>query len=145
MSVLAAISIVETGSWSTTVDAQDLLSGAGSDLADTQTSTSNQVTLDISGTTGDTDNWSVNIRRTDTTWDSDFTVYVRRTGGGTGGGTISGGTTFQAVTTTDAQLFTGAGDRSGIQLEFKVTGFSVSAIPVDSYATSLTYSIVDEP
>ncbi len=141
----AVLSIATTGSWSLTVDATDLVAGAGTDLVSTQTSSSTQGSIDITGTTGSTDNWRVDVKRVDTTWDSDFTIYVRRTGDGTGTGTISGGTTFQAVTTTDATFFSGAGDRSGIDVEFKIEGFSVSTIPVDIYDTSITYTIVDTP
>ncbi len=142
---LAVLSIATTGSWSKSVDANDLVAGAGTDLVSTQTSSSNQGSIDVSGTTGDSDNWRIDVKRVDTTWDSDFTIYVRRTGDGTGSGSISGGTTFQEVTTTDATFFSGSGDRSGINVEFKIEGFSVGTIPVDTYDTAITYTIVDTP
>ncbi len=142
---LAVLSIATSGSWSLTVDASDLSAGAGSDLVNSQTSSSTQGSIDISGTTGSSDNWRVDVKRVDTTWDSDFTIYVRRTGDGTGDGSITGGTTFQEVTTTDASFFSGSGDRTGINVEFMIEGFSVSTIPVDVYDTAITYTIVDTP
>lgn len=144
-SAFAVLSIATTGSWSNTVDATDLVAGAGTDLVSTQTSSSTQGSIDVTGTTGNSDNWRVDVKRVDTTWDSDFIIYVRRTSDGTGTGTISGGTTFQEVSTTDATFFSGSGDRTGVNVEFKIEGFSVTTIPVDTYSTAITYTIVDTP
>jgi hypothetical protein len=137
-----AIDIVVTGSWALTIDASNLTGGAGTDLIDTYESASNQVTVTISGTTGDSDNWRVDVKRTDSTWHNDFTLSVKRTGDGAGGGSISGGTAYQAVGTSDSAFFSGAGDRSDVPVQLELSGVSVQVAP-NTYSTSVTYTVVD--
>lgn len=137
-----AIDITVSGDWSRTITASDLQAGAGSDLASTYESASNQASITISGTGGNTDAWRVDVRRTDGTWHANFTLSVQRTGDGSGAGSISGGTAYQAITTTDASFFSGAGDRSGITVQFKLQGMSVQVAPA-TYSTTITYTVVD--
>jgi hypothetical protein len=137
-----AIDISEVGNWAVNVDANDLISGAGSDLTSTYESSADQGLIAITGTTGDSDNWRVDVRRSDTSWHGDLTLFVKRTGDGTGSGSISDGTAYQAVTTTDTALFSGSGDRSNIPVQLKISGASV-AIPPSAYATSIIYTVVD--
>lgn len=137
-----AIDIAVTGSWALTIDASNLTGGAGTDLTDTHESASHQVTVTISTTTGNDDNWRVDVKRTDTTWHGDFTLSVKRTGDGTGGGTITGGAAYQAVATTDNAFFSGAGDRSDIPVQLRLSGVSVQ-VPPDTYSTTATYTVVD--
>lgn len=137
-----AIDISATGSWSDTIDASDLQAGAGSNLIDTYESVAGATALTISNTTGNGDNWRVDVRRTDTTWHGNFHLYVKRTSDGTGGGSISGGLDYIEITTIDSQFFSGAGDRNSISLRYQLTGMSVS-VPPNAYSTTVTYTIVD--
>jgi len=134
-----AIDIAATGDWSLTITCADLQAGPGSDLVSTYESASDAVLLTITNTGGGA--WRVYVRRTDTTWHGNFTLSVRRTGDGTGGGTISGGTAYQAIGETDAEFFSGTGDRSNIPVQFKLAGMSLQ-VPPATYATTITYAVV---
>ena len=137
-----AIDITATGSWSRTIDASDLVSGAGSDLVGIYESAVNATVLTILNTTGNTDNWRIDVRRSDSTWHGNFNLYIQRTSDGTGGGSISGGLSYIAIGTTDSQFFSGAGDRSSVNLQYKLTGMSVS-IPPNTYSTTVVFTVVD--
>lgn len=137
-----AIDVTATGSWNRTVDASDLASGAGSDLVGIYESAVNATALTILNTTGNTDNWRTDVRRSDGTWHGNFILYIQRTSDGTGGGSISGGLSYTVIGTTDSQFFAGAGDRSSVNLQYKLTGMSVS-IPPNTYSTTVVFTVVD--
>lgn len=137
----AAISITATGSWYETVDKNDLMYGAGSDLQSTYTSVSGQVLINISGTTGPTDAWRVDIRKIDDNWDNRLYPWIRRTSDGTGG-SVNGGGSFQEVTDINTSFFSGAGNVSGINVQLRLTGASVQINP-SSYITLIYYTVVD--
>ena len=140
-----AIDLSATGGWSETVDETDLVSGAGSDLVDTYESTTDATTMTIYNCTGDTDNWRLDVRRIDEGgWHQDFTLYVKRTSDGNGNGSISGGLSYIEITTTDTQLFSGAGDRSNISIQYKLTGMSINVLP-DTYSKTITFTVADIP
>jgi len=134
-----AIDFMATGEWSRTIGAGDLQAGAGSDLVSTYESAETAALLTISNTGGAL--WRVDVRRTDTTWHGNFTLLLRRTGDGTGGGPISGGTAYQAIGETNAEFFSGTGDRTNIPVQFKLAGMSVQ-VPPNTYATTITYTVV---
>jgi hypothetical protein len=137
-----AIDISAAGGWSETINASDLQAGAGSNLISTYESVTGATALTISNTTGNSDNWKVDVRRTDTTWYINFHLYVKRTSDGTGGGSISGGLSYIEITATDSQFFSGAGNRSGVNLQYELTGMSLS-VPPNTYTTTVTYTVVD--
>jgi hypothetical protein len=140
-----AIDLSATGGWSETVDETDLVSGAGSDLVDTYESATDATTMTISNCTGDTDNWRLDVRRIDEGgWHGDFTLFVKRTSDGEGNGSISGGLSYIEITTTDAQLFSGAGDRSNISIQYKLTGMSITVLP-DTYSKTVVFTVADIP
>jgi len=132
------------GSWAETVDAADLESGAGSDLNGTYESQVEEVELTIFNTGGDSDNWRLDVRRTDTEWPPSLTLWIKRTSDGTGNGTISAGITYQEVTATDASLCIGSGDRDGINIQLRLTGMSVTC-PPENYLSTVVYTVVDTP
>jgi len=134
----AAEVITATGSWSETIDASDLVAGAGSDLIGTYESNSDQIVLDIDVGRG---NFRVDVSKINTNWHSDFQLYVRRTSDGTGDGEISGGTSYQEITDTYQSFFTFKKDRTGINLQLKLSGVSVQVAP-DTYTTTAYYTIV---
>ncbi len=134
----AAEVITVTGSWSETIDASDLVAGAGSGLIGTYESNSDQIVLDIDVRKG---NFRVDVSKINTYWHSDFQLYVRRTSDGTGDGEISGGTSYQEITDTYQSFFTFKKDRTGINLQLKLSGVSVQVAP-DTYTTTAYYTIV---
>ena len=135
----AATSITVSGSWSLAIGQANLTGGAGSDLATTYASSTNQATLSVSGTNGHT--WRIDVLRVDTTWNANLHLWVHRTNNGTSGtGTYAGGTTYLEVTTTTQTFMTGTGDRSGFTLQFQLTGVS-TAIPAASNTTAIRYTI----
>lgn len=134
----SATDISATGSWSETIDENDLLAGAGTDLKDSYESPDNQVSITISNTTG---SWRVDVRKVDTHWHADLSLSVRRTGSGTGGSVLDG-TTYQELTGTDQPFFTGSNDVSGITVQIKLSGMSIQVSP-DTYTTTVYYTVVD--
>lgn len=138
---LSTIDLVASGDWSVTVTASDLPSGAGSDLPDTDTSPADVALLTISGTTGPGDSWQITVRMETASWPSEMTLWLRRTGSGSGG-SVSGGDGFQALGTDDAAFLTGSDDVSEIPLQLQVTGRSVW-VPPGSYQATVTLTVVD--
>jgi hypothetical protein len=141
-----AIDLSTTGGWTETVNEFDLVSGAGSDLIDTYESATDATSMTISNCVGgDTDNWRLDVRRiNDPGWHGDFTLSVKRTSDGEGTGSISGGSAYIEITTTDTQLFSGAGDRSNISIQYKLTGMSINVLP-NTYSETITFTVVDLP
>jgi hypothetical protein len=137
----AGISITVTGNWSETIDKNDLLSGAGSDLQSTYTSASGQVTIDIIGTNGINDAWRIDIRKVDNDWNDNLHPYVMRTSDGKGGRVI-GGTSYQEVTDISTPFFSGSGKVKRINVQLRLSGASIQ-IPPSSYSTVLYYTVVD--
>jgi hypothetical protein len=89
-----AIDLSATGEWNETVNESDLVFGAGSNLVDTYTSTTDATNITVSNCIEDSDNWRVDVRRVDEGgWHGDFTLYVKRTSDGMGTGSVSGGVT----------------------------------------------------
>lgn len=139
----AQLSITVTGAWYETVDKNDLVFGAGSDLENIFTSVSGQVSIDISGAINPDHSWRVDVRRIDTNWDNRFRIYIMRTTSGSGSG-VAGGEIYQEVTPLDNSFFTGVGNVTDIKVQLRVTGTSVQIKP-DSYSTVLYYTIFDNP
>jgi hypothetical protein len=137
-----ATDISATGGWTQTINASNLVSGAGSNLIATYQSATNATTLTISNPTGTGGRWLVNVQRTDILWSSNFTLYVQRTSNGTGTGTITGGTSYIIINTTATQFFSGRRARSGINLQYELTGMSIN-VPPSTYSTTVTFTVVD--
>ena len=143
-SAVAVIDITVTGSWTQSIDKNNLTGGAGTNLTSTYTSSQNINLIDITGQTSKWDNWQVNIKRIDTTWNSNLLVFARRTSNGKGKGSISGGLAYIQVTQSDTTFFTGAGDRSTITIQLQLTGASLT-IPPNQYSTIIQYTVIDTP
>jgi len=136
----ASISITVTGSWSETIDASDLVAGAGSDLISTCQSAADAVSIDTTETSG---NWGLDVKKVDTNWHSNLHLYVKRTSDGTGPGSISDGDSYQEITDTDLSFFSGNGDRSNVNVQLQLTGVSVQ-VPPDTYTTTIYYTVTDQ-
>jgi len=137
----AAIVFIDvTGSWSLSIDASDLVAGAGSDLIDTYESASDEVHIDISVWGRGSRSWRVDVRKSDSSWHGNYHLYVRRTSNGSGWGSISGGTSYQEVTDTDQSFFSGNWGRSNIHIQLRLSGVSVQ-IPPNTYTTTVIYTV----
>lgn len=140
--VFGQMALSMTGGVSETIDRDDLTAGAGSDLASDYISSTSAGSIDISGTSGIS--WKVQVKKTDGTWDSDMLVYVRRTSDGSGSGTITDGDTYQQITDTYTDLFTGSDDRSSISIQVKMSGMSVSDVGENNYSSSLSFKVIED-
>jgi hypothetical protein len=133
-----AADITVAGDWFRTIDKTDLTAGAGSDLASQYESATGVTTVSIANTSGAT--WRVTARRSDATWNSNVSLWVKRTSDGSGSGSISGGTTYVQLSALDTEVFSGTGDRSNVTLQFKLTGMSKSVAP-GTYSTTVIYTV----
>ena len=138
--VWAAVSISVTGSWFESVDATDLTGGAGSDLPSVYESSADQVTIQIAGA-GNSD-WRVDIRKVDTDWHSDLGLHIRRTSDGSGPGRISGGTSYQQISDTYQEFFSGSRNRRNISVQLMLDGVSAD-LPCGDYLTTVYYTVVE--
>ncbi len=134
-----ALDIAATGGWSETINATDLISGAGSDLTGTYQSATNATVLDLTNASGNNDKWRIDMQRSDGTWHASFTLYIKRTSTPP---RINGGTTFTEIRTTTDAFIDGKGNFSGLNCQYQLTGMSVS-IPPNTYSTTITFTIVD--
>ena len=136
-----AANITITGTWSRVIGSGDLTGGAGSNLTATYTSATNQITMGL--TTSGQQSWRVDVLRIDASWSASFQLSIIRTNNGTAGsGGVAGGTTYLVITTTSQTFVTGYGTRSGITLQERLSGVSVS-IPAATYTTTIQYTAVD--
>jgi hypothetical protein len=109
------------------------------------TSATNQTTFGIRfGITSGT--YTIHVNKVDTDWDSGLVLSVRRSGNGTGSGTISGGTTFTTVTNAMQPFFTGTmpayGTRSNITIQYQISNISV-VVPAKTHSTTVIYTITN--
>ena len=70
------------------------------------------------------------------------TLYVKRTGDGSGSGAVHGGSSYVVVETSDTDFFEGSGDRTDITVQYKVSGISIN-VPPGTYSTVITFTVVD--
>jgi len=140
----AALDITITGSWTEFIDKDDLTNGVGTNLTGTYTSATNANLVTVTGALSSSDAWQVTIRRIENTWDSRLQISARRTSGGTGSGSISGGQAYIQVTTSDQTFFTGTGNRSDIRVQLRLTGASLQITP-NQYSATIQCTIIDTP
>jgi hypothetical protein len=138
--VWAALSISVTGSWFETIDETDLQGGAGSDLKSTYESAADQVSIDLLG--AGNKGWRVDVRKVDTDWHSDLALYVKRTSDGSGKGQIAGGTSYQQVTDTYQDFFTGDHNRRNVNVQLMLDGVSAT-LPCGNYLTTVYYTVME--
>jgi len=146
VSTAEAIDISAIGGWSETIDQTDLVSGAGSDLIDIYESVTDATSIDITNTIDKHDAWRVDVRRVDGGgWHGDFTLYVKRTSDGNGqGNVISGGLSYIEITTTDSEFYSGEGALWNVDVQYQLTGMSISVSP-NNYSTTVIFTVVDIP
>lgn len=142
---LPAISINVLGGWSLVIDSGDVIAGAGGDLTSQYLSNADAITINVADAIDDSDNWQIQVRKEDTLWHAALTLSILRTSDGAGTGTISGGNSlFLDLTAVDQFFFDGAGNRSIVDLQLRLSGVSV-LIPSDNYSTVIYYTVIDTP
>jgi hypothetical protein len=134
----------QTKTWETNVGPADIVGGAGSDFPAEYESTVDYFVIEVKNSAN---NWEVSVQKTDAGWPVSITVSARRSSDGTSGdpgATISGGSGYQAVTSTDALLFGGFGDWADVGIQLKVSGSYASfGIDAGTYTTTVTYTVID--
>jgi hypothetical protein len=138
--VWAAVSISVTGSWFETLDETDLIGGPGSDLKSTIESAADQVSVDIVG--AGNKNWRVDVRKVDTDWHSSLGLYLRRTSDGSGQGQITGGTSYQQLSDTYQEFFSGGRNHRGVNIQLMLDGVSAQ-LECGNYLTTVYYTVVE--
>jgi hypothetical protein len=138
-----AIDLTASGGLMRVINSSHLVAGAGSNLVKAFDDAA-ATTLAIASTSGSNDHWRIDIKRSDTTWNSALKLYVKRISDGSGSGTVTGGLSYVEITGSEIQFFTGTGDRSGISLSYELQGISVSVAP-NMYSTTVTFTVVDTP
>lgn len=135
--------VTSVGGWSLVVGATNLVAGAGSDLLGTYQSAGNQTLVTVNNTLNKNDAWRLDVRRNDILWRAGLTLSVKRTAYGSGPGVNpTGGQAYQSIGTNSTTLLSGAGNRSGIALQFQLDGVSIQ-LPPAIYMTTLTFTLVD--
>lgn len=135
---LWAIRITVTGSWTEYIDEADLQGPPGSDLISSYESASDQVLVSIDARWWEI--WQVSMRKIDSNWHADFTLYARRTSSGTGMGGVNGGTSYLDIRNTNRSFFSGWGDRNNIDIQYRLEGVSINIEP-GIYTTTIIYTV----
>jgi hypothetical protein len=129
------VKISASGGWNFTIGVSDLASGPGSDIAD-KDSAASATLLTVRAKNS---NWVVNVSRSDTSWNGNLTLSVRRNSDGAGSGIVSGGTSFIPVGATNSLFFSGSESRSNIGIQYRQR--SSVRVPPGSYSTTVIYTI----
>lgn len=140
-----AQSITASPGWNLSV-ASGTITEAGNNYSGSFSSATNQ-TL-VSCTTGFFANYTVSVHKIDTDWNTSLSLWVQRTGTGTGGflSSISGGTSYIQLTNSPQVLYTGnmffGTSRNNVPIQYQIQGLSV-LLPVKTYTTTVIYTITD--
>jgi len=142
----AAPSITVTGgSWYLELVKAYLEPGpGGSNLKDHYRSLNHDPVTTKIDVTGATAPWSVSVRRSGSL-PAGFKLKVKRQDGGSGPGTVSGGTTYMAITGSDTLFFSGTGTGCGdIDIQYRLTNVTISGgLTKGTYSTTITYTVSD--
>lgn len=123
-------------SWLPSVTATPVTIVGNNYTSSTLTSSVNETLLNIISN----GSYTVYVNKTDIDWNAGISLWVRRTGDGTGSGNISTNIPFIELTNLDQVLFTGNKDRSNIPIQFEIRGLSV-LLPAKQYKTSIVFTI----
>ena len=119
-----AAGVTLIGNWFEMIGTDYLIMGAGTDFRPSFETGAAGTTLEIANTQGAS--WTMWVRRDSSTLPAAVSVAVRRTTEGAGTGGISGGTDYLVLQDYEQALFQGVGDRSGIGLQLRLAGISIS-------------------
>jgi hypothetical protein len=133
-----ASDISAAGVWAPSLTAGDLAAGAGSDLRSQIESAAGQVALTINNTAGAS--WTVTVRNDGVLWPTGVHISVRVASTGSGAGSVSGSGAYLVLGGAAQVLLSGTGERTGVQLQFKLDGVSVRN-GFGQYSTNIIYSL----
>ena len=136
----AIVGISVSGTWLESIDSSDLIIGSEVLIPSTTTSADNAVTLDVSTDTNAA--WTVYVSAVDANWDPRLHLYLRRTGAGTGKGSVSGGETFLEISPLNQVFFSGRKAAFSIPVQFQINGISFQ-IPPSVFIKTITYTITE--
>lgn len=85
-------------------------------------------------------NYRISARKEDTNWDNQLDFYIRRTGNGSGRGSIFGGTNYLHLDTFDQVFFEGFYTRSSVPIQYEFRNLSV-LVPADGHTSAVIYTI----
>jgi hypothetical protein len=135
--------------WSPTFDVTYLSGLPGTDFTSTQSSAANQVNIDIPTLSVANARWIVYVGKADVSWNAGLTLWIARTGNGSGpgGGQISGPlNTFIQVPDvppgTATELYRGRRWRNGVPAQLQVQGLSV-ALHAATFTTTVTFTVTE--
>lgn len=137
------------GGWTDLVIDSSCLAGyAGSDLRSEYESGASAAIVNITGAKNKNDQWRVDVRATYAAdWPSAVRLSVKR-GEGTfmHGGHIthplSGGVVYREVSASDVPFFEGGGNWTGIPIQYRLSGISMSISP-GIYSATVVFTVVD--
>ncbi|QRQ99867.1 hypothetical protein [Dyadobacter sandarakinus] len=117
------------------------ITSAGKNYEHVETSAASHSLFKVNALLG----WTISVQQTATaTWDPSLKLFVRRTGDGTGGAIINGGTTYIQVSSTTQSFFGGllglSFARDNVPVQYKIEGLSVT-LPVKTYSTTILYTV----
>ena len=139
----AAPKIRVTGRWQDRLKDTNLTGEAGTGFTNPFPSATNEVSITITKLDFDTTPWQIEVSRSDVVWSTEFTLYVKVTDIGTGGGFVTTDSEYFEITTNDNVFITGEGNRAGIEVQYQIDGFSVGNLIAQEYSTEVTYTLTD--
>lgn len=86
--------------------------------------------------------WTVMINKSDLTWDNQVKIYVRRTSGGNGKGSVWGGLSYTVINDLPSTFFTGYNQIGNIDIQYKIEGIDVTMEARDYY-TDIVYTLYE--
>jgi hypothetical protein len=89
-------------------------------------------------------NWILTVKKVDISWSPSLTLQIRRTGDGTGTGTIDAGSlnVWRTIGAVDTELCRGTYNRSNVPGQVQVQGLSVS-LGARTLTTTVIFTLTD--
>lgn len=134
---------VNLNTWNLTVNSSNLgpPAEAGQQLTSTYTSATVTSTLTVTGA-GNSQPWRINIRKSDGSWNSQFSLEIERTSDGSGSGTITPDPGFIQVRDTDTVFITGTGNRKDMNCLYRLSNITL-LVPPGNYSTTIIFTLTN--
>ncbi len=118
-------------------------SQAGENPIDNIESLADQIEIDIHGQKDN--NWQVTVEKDGTSWHSNLTLQVKRTGEGNGNGPFAGGTDYVTIpdSPTLSLFFWGGKNRTNVPCQYRL--HSDNLCPETSYSALVIYTVTSTP
>lgn len=146
-SATAQVVTVSVNSWHEEIDENDLSVPleAGYDLDPTMETSTNFNQLDVFNV-AKTKTWRVTVSRRDVNWPAALSLYIKRTSigtpcaGCTGVNVGASPSVYVQVVPLETDFIYGTGEVTGIDLQVKVEGLSLT-LDADNYSTEIIYTL----